>query len=1189
MGCQTKHSMSRRIAVGMTVFSLVLFAIERGSADDTVLFTSAAAPNVVLMVDNSGSMEHIVWHEEFDPDETQPNCGFTDTSTYYYSSASTQSHCGNTRTIFVDSDVSTTRWQGSYLNWYFNLDSSVSAEAAILADLAATANGTLSSCLGGGTYSKYRRSRASAAKQILREVICQVNAAGEVRFGLAQFREGNDPTGGFMVVPIDDYTSSQDAALDAAITSIDPETWTPLSESMFQIYTYFMSRDTAWLPTGIDGTTKFPKYQYNTSDSGAGGASTTSPPIDPVINSCQKHFVVVITDGEPTQDDFWPSTASTSVGFNDFPGANPSGNSLIGDYNADGENEIWAWQTCGSSAPPVGWPASWNCYNYSSLYLDDIAKYMQDKDFRPDITGTQVIDTYTVGFTTSDFANDLLEKTAQVGNGQFFTSNDPESLSIAIIAAISDIIRKAQTFTAATVPASRTTDGNNIYTSYFIPADADPFWEGHIKNFEFTAAGEIHDANGDCAVDDPGAPGSCESGALLTSAPAFWDTADGIPVPASRTLYVSKTSATLGALAPTFTTTNIAAADLGVVAGDASLYSTSTTDLEDLTDEIVSYARGCEFETAASPCTARTKRLGDIFHSNPVVIGPPNAPINDASYATFASTYSTRTRVLYAGANDGFLHAFNAGTYLSSPPSPATPGYDRGTGVEIFGFMPWQVRDNSKLLPIDTPPRDTYFVDGSPRAADVWFYPASTPAGTATTKVADDWHTVLIGGLREGGTQYYALDVTNPDALSGTGKPLYPAYLWEFPCEASSCDGYRAAMGETWSDPVITRVRVGVDGDTNSGGGYERWVAIFGGGYSNLSDPNSNPPSYSSTATAGRSIYMIDITTGQVLAEKKFNAAATTGDPEGEMLYAIPSTPAVYDLDFDGFADLIYVGDLGGNMWKWVIRDVGGDPINGSGTADDVDQPNWTFEKYFVAPSYTESGTTYYKSLFSPPTGTLKEGHLWLAFGTGERANLNYRGLSTTTADNNRFYVVKEPDPYSQLTTDPLPLIGTKGTTTTGLSPDPGHLDDVTDGANGCSDITSPYGFYIVAREEEKFVTNSVIFLGQVFTGSFIPSPVGTDPCTATGSAFLYQFDLLCGEGANSSATLPADKRRRALGSGMPTAPRVSVGELDPPSGECPNKVVVITSQGELDNDCPGNLPSSGVKLREWRERGQAF
>lgn len=1115
-----------------------------GVADDTVLFTAAVPPNVLLHVDNSGSMNHIVWHEAYDP--TAPvACTRFSNSTYYtvssdvsYNAGSSAGCVSDTRIIWEDPTIpDATRWEGHYLNWYFS-----AAATPYVSDIASLTNGTRSTCLGGGTFSKYRRSRVTAAKQILHDVICQVNQTGEVRFGLSKFRLGGDPRGGYVRVPVDDYTVSHAAALADAVDELEGETWTPLAESLYQIYSYFMERHYNNTPIGQNGSTRFRDYRFNTSGWVESFGDSDIPP-DPVQYSCQKNFVLIITDGEPTRDDFDNSGGGgTDRGFERF-------GQVIGDYNPDGEVEV-----------PGG------C-DECSFYLDDIAKWMQENDFRDDLDGTQVIDVYTVGFTTNDVANALLEKTAEVGNGLFFKSNNAEELTEAIVQSVTDIIQKSQSFTAATVPASRTTDGNDIFFSSFIPADDSSFWEGHLKNYEFTLDGRILDANGDCALDDP--TGDCFFGQLLPTAPPLFDAADEIDDPDQRNLLVS-----LGGALTTFDT-SLTASDLALVddegngpADEIALYSgvrngSSASNLEELADEIVEYFAGCDF--ASSPCFPRNQldppqaMLGDIFHANPVVIAPPNAAINEPSYIAFAEKYAERTKVIYGGSNDGFLHAFDAGQW-----SAVADAFANGTGEELFGFMPWQARRNMQYQPLDNAPRDYYFVDGSPQAADVWFYSSATDQ----TKETDEWHTIMIGGMRQGGSQYYALDITNPDGE--TGGPSYPAYLWEFPSEnpAHSNASEAPYMGESWSEPIITRVRVEVSGGLGATGrGYERWVAIFGAGFSEEGDPNDEA-NYDANSLKGRAIYVVDVKTGEVLAAKRFDPGATASGPESEMEYAFPAAPAVFDLNRDGYADVAYFGDMGGRIWRWILTD--------------TDPDAWELVKVLEADPFTYTASSgppitkyYYKNFFFPPTGLLRNGVLWLGVGSGERHNLKFEGVDVdgdgdpddNDGDNNRFYVFSDLYPKSATGDADLPL-------------DEGDLVDVTD-----ADCDTPFnrGYYVVAEQGEKFVTNSVVFLGTLFTGSFVPID-STDPCVAGGEAYLWLFRFSCGAGAIDPDD--PDNRKKQLGTGLPTAPRISVGNSEETEDdECTEmKVVVITSEGEVSSDCAGKRPNSGTYLREWRE-----
>jgi hypothetical protein len=793
------------------------------------------------------------------------------------------------------------------------------------------------------------------------------------------------------------------------------------------------------------------------------------------------------------------------------------------------------------------------------------------------------------------------------------------------------------------VPASRTTDGDNFYTSFFLPKTDSPFWQGHLKNFAFTQLGDILTKDGYCATGDvenlvpnPTCP---TTGQLRTYAEAYWDAALELPDPDARNLYVEFGNTAMFDQPLEWNTSNVSYADLGIVDGvdenDDPFASAGLTDEDAIAAAVIDVISGCEF--ASSPCVPRLNDanqktyLGDIFHSNPMVVGSPNAPINEAAYHDFAVNRRTRTRVIYAGANDGFVHAFNAGNWqtkvLDANGNPTTedlipPRHDRGTGEELFGFMPYWIRNNIRELPKQSgATRDFEAVDGSPIVADAWFYRNASGDDLTTVnrlltladKVEAQWRTVMIGGLRDGGRAYYALDVSEPTEAASDVTSDYPRYLWGFPCENATafCSGtadlpgaltYADYMGLTWSEPVITRVRVRADGGTDLRG-YERWVAIFGAGYDPKSDPNKKPSAdaYDVTDLAGRALFMVDITTGGVLAMKYFDAddESIDGTQIGfkEMKYAFASAPAVFDLNFDGFADVIYIGDVGGNLWKWVVTSPGDDPINNTADDDNVAQPNWPFRLFFQGspsasppereePPEPYDDSIHYQSFFFPPTGVLRNQSLILAFGAGERAEavgIPERYDDGSTVDNNHYYVVKDSDPLQRGLVTPDPITDALGESDLADFDDPTPLD--------CSVMKSTKkGYYITARDAEKFITNSVVFLGTVFTASFVPPDPDdlSDPCSTTGDAYLYAFDLECGIGKfTTNPGGAADKRRKAIGDGIPTRPRVSVGDINQggDTSGCKNKVVVITSDGNISNDCPGTIPGSGISVRSWRER----
>lgn len=139
--------------------------------------------------------------------------------------------------------------------------------------------------------------------------------------------------------------------------------------------------------------------------------------------------------------------------------------------------------------------------------------------------------------------------------------------------------------------------------------------------------------------------------------------------------------------------------------------------------------------------------LGDIVNSSLVRVkgGLYRASAADklegsTAYAAFAAKQAAK-EMLYVGANDGMLHAFDA-----------------ASGKEEFAFIPSGVKDSLNVLASrygagGAPHR--YFVDGTPVVSDVYF-------GNA-------WHRVLVGSLGAGGRQVFALDVTDPTSPVAVG------------------------------------------------------------------------------------------------------------------------------------------------------------------------------------------------------------------------------------------------------------------------------------------------------------------------------------------------------------------------------------------------------------------------------------
>jgi hypothetical protein len=357
-------------------------------------------------------------------------------------------------------------------------------------------------------------------------------------------------------------------------------------------------------------------------------------------------------------------------------------------------------------------------------------------------------------------------------------------------------------------------------------------------------------------------------------------------------------------------------------------------------------------------------KLGDVFHSSPSVVSPPideircdtgyekqcvatlhspqvlphQTPI--ASYTVAGKTVdayeswriaqSQRKRVVLVGANDGMLHAFDAGDADTSQPQDPTGAwqYTAGTGEELWAFIPPDLLPRLRGLLSN----HQYMVDGSVMVRDVW-----RDFNDDMQKQDTEYRTVAIVGERTGGTQYTALDVTVPTS---------PTFLWSFPPPASGDAMY---MGESWMDfaprpPPMGPVKIASNRDPR--GFEERWIAMINGGY----DP---------AFALGRAVWMLDVWTGRVLwrfTDDDFKAAMGFGS--GTSMFPVPAGIGLVDIgdttaanmDSDGFFDTATWGDMGGNLW--VAR------FQQPGVIPDPANPASRVSNWFAARTFEEQRRT---------------------------------------------------------------------------------------------------------------------------------------------------------------------------------------------------------------------------------------
>ena len=331
-------------------------------------------------------------------------------------------------------------------------------------------------------------------------------------------------------------------------------------------------------------------------------------------------------------------------------------------------------------------------------------------------------------------------------------------------------------------------------------------------------------------------------------------------------------------------------------------------------------------------------KLGDIVHSTPAVVGPPDGYFIDPSYIQFRRNHRDRERMVYVGANDGMLHAF----YVDTPHG----------GVEAWGFIPNNLLGKLKdLTSTEYNSCHKYFVDLSPKVADVF---------VDLDGSGKQWRTLLIGGEREGGKAYFALDVTDP-------SPDQSTPIWEFS---------DSRLGESWSFPAVERIRFN---------GEDTWLAFAGNGFR-----NEDGKAY---------LFAIDLESGENFADMPFDLGPLSPSTQNML-----ANPIAVDINGDDYADSVFAGDLEGRVWRLNITDQKGDPR----TFDPLDPASWQPEEVFQTrsgggdhqPISLPVGLSFYCS--GPTDQTCQ--NLMIYFGTG-------RFLTTedkTDESPQAFYAIKD-------------------------------------------------------------------------------------------------------------------------------------------------------------------------------------
>jgi Tfp pilus tip-associated adhesin PilY1 len=746
------------------------------------------------------------------------------------------------------------------------------------------------------------------------------------------------------------------------------------------------------------------------------------------------------------------------------------------------------------------------------------------------------------------------------GGGKYYAVDDPADLRQQLGNAFDDMIKRAASGTAASVLASGEGSGANLIQAVYYPGkefynpttdtDDTVFWLGRLSNFwyyvdPFFLASSIREdtnADGNLNLDsdyvvnlyyDPGderveatrsqdtnADGTAdlsidvvtfeEVGALWEAGTLLWEN------PASdRTFYVHFSNTTTA-----LTTVNTGNA--ATVAADSEvqrlLQTADTTEATDilkytLGEDITGYRSRTVYLDADGDGTyegPHVWKLGDVVDSTPRIlshlqINKYDTVYEDYTYSQFVNEPSYQSRgYVFAGGNDGMLHAFTLGQLDTFDPPVGTQvatltGADKGR--EAWAFIPRNalpyltyVAEESycHVFSIDLSP---YLLDASVGSSGVGADCTQNEYWKCERKM-ESWRTILIGGMRTGGgcrascpagndcvqtpladagySSYFALDITDPAA---------PVLLWEFDAQG--------LLGATTSGPTILKVGYKPDGDTDGdgkvngldgdGGIYNgRWFAVFGSGPTGPIDTDQKQFLGKSDQTP--KLFVLDLYSGALL--ETLSPLTAIGDG---FIGSIIDTSNDSDQDYQD--DAFYVG--------YTYEDTSFSPSTftkgGVGrilTWEDMDPANWTWTTLIDDIGSVTSSIVHLQNN--------SEDKLWLYWGSGRFFYKNASGIDDATTVQ-ALYGVKDPCYVSE--SQAIPFVED--------CDDTYKLDastDLEDKTTICTLTPPDNGWFINLEGDEE---NVDVYLedGTVATYDFGAERVITDPLASTiGVVYFTSF-----------------------------------------------------------------------------------
>lgn len=823
-----------------------------------------------------------------------------------------------------------------------------------------------------------------------------------------------------------------------------------------------------------------------------------------------------------------------------------------------------------------------------------------------------------------------------------FESANAGTMRERLMAAITDILKRSASGTSVSILSTSSEGDGALYQAYFYPSKFEGLeelnWLGYLRGLFLDAYGNLReDTNQDARLvlkDDRIVQMTLDTATNEVKANLFNDAnEDGKPDTATPVLTLGlddiasiwEAGKKLALRDPSTRTiytwvdsdkdSVVDNGDFGLPTGEAMTFTTTNESTlrpylraASGTEgtNIINFIRGAQVSGYRNRCltvpgalvetgctgSQRVWKLGDIIASTPTVVASVKEQYDivygDSTYTAYRKAYTKRRNVVYVGANDGMIHAFNAGLFNdqddASTPSAVERGWFQanptsgsgwgtiGLGEELWAFAPYDNLPHLKWL-TQTDYTHVYYVDLKPKVSDVRIF---NDAATSVTGLIDGqtgvshpngWGTILIAGLRFGGgamdvtiggssvafrSAYYALDVTDPE------KP--PRLLWRFT---------DPGLGFSASYPALMHFKANTMTSTP-----EKWYMVVGSGPTNNTGAGNRGYDGSSTQTG--KLYVVNLLTGALLNSFSTDANAFMGDP------------STVDGNLDYNADVVYVGNVNkgpGTTWTSgklyrLVTDNKPDPTGTNWTLStfiNVDRPVLSF------PSITKDALN----------------NLWVFSGTGRFFSTTDR----TNADRQTIYGIKDPcwsrNTGGTLCTTTYAKTDLLDVTSVSIK----KVQDsaqVTGSATACGGTAtcsynqlvqtarSKQGWYVdlsaPGSASERVLSPPVVLGGIVLLTSFTPN---SNICALLGDSAIYALYYETGTayyepviGTYTTSGTDYVKRSDSLGKGMPTTVGLAIGKE--------TKGFIQTSTGII-SEISTETPRDRSRIINWGEGGDAM